>query len=180
MKQKKEILILFALLVVAGGVWYWQGRPPAVTAGTASVVQNFAPLKVENPALHWWKRDASRKTEYKSSGRDLFSEVQPPPPEAPKHVPKPGDKDYVAPGPQPPPPPQLPPNLKYFGYGTVPVGTGRLAFFTDGTDVFIVGEGDILLGRYRILKIGNANLEFEEVGSGRRGSTTLEDAGAFG
>lgn len=178
MKQSAQILVLIGLLIVAAGVWVWSSRRPTVVAGTASVARNFAPLQVENPALHWWRLKASQETEYKSSGRDLFSPVAPPPPEAPKPGPKPGD---VPQGPPPPPPaPQLPANLKFYGYGTVPVGTPRLAFFTDGTDVFIVGEGDVLMGRYRIMKIGNASLEFEEVGTGRRGSATLEDQGSFG
>jgi hypothetical protein len=83
--------------------------------------------------------------------------------------------------PPPPPPPTrafLPPNLKYFGYGTVPNGTPRRAFFTDGEDEFIVSEGDTLLGRYRILKIGNSNVEFLEISSGLPGTTPLEEQAA--
>lgn len=180
MKQRNLALLLIVLLVVAGIVWAWELRPPSATAGTGSLAQNYSPLAVENPALHWWKLDASRRTEYKGSGRNPFSESAPPPqetPVVPKPGPKPGDPGYVEP---PPPAPQLPANVKFFGYGTVPVGTGRLAFFTDGNDVFITGEGDVLLGRYRIIRIGNANLEFEEVGTGRRGAATLEDQGTPG
>jgi len=32
-----------------------------------------------------------------------------------------------------------------------------------------------LLGRYRILRVGNASLEFQEISSGLRGSTPLEE-----
>ena len=180
MKQSTQILTLLGLLIVAGLVWVWGNRHSPIAVGGSAVIGNFSPLQVENPALHWWKLKASQDTEYKSSGRNPFSEEAPPPPD--QQHPGPG-----AGGPQPPtgPPPSpaaptLPANLKFYGYGTVPVGTGRLAFFTDGTDVFIVGEGDVLMGRYRILKIGNASLDFEEVGSGRRGSTTLEDQGSLG
>jgi hypothetical protein len=80
--------------------------------------------------------------------------------------------------PPPPPPLTLPPNLKFFGYATVPVDGARRAFFTDGEEVFIVGEGETLLGRFRILKVDNANLEFEEVSTGRRGTAALEEAPA--
>ena len=69
----------------------------------------------------------------------------------------------------------LPPNMKFFGYGTVPNGTSRRAFLTDGDQVFIVGEGDTLLGRYRVVKIGNANLDFEEISTGRRNSMPLQE-----
>ena len=77
--------------------------------------------------------------------------------------------------PPPPPPPTLP--VKFFGYGSVPLGGTRRAFFTDGDEVHIVGEGETLLGRYRILKIGNVNLEFEEISTGQRGSAALEEQG---
>jgi len=43
--------------------------------------------------------------------------------------------------------------------------------------VYVVAEGDTVLGRYRIVKINRVNLEFEELGSGRRGTTVLEDQG---
>ena len=67
--------------------------------------------------------------------------------------------------------------MKFFGYGTVPNGTARRAFLTDGEEVYIVAEGDTLLGRYRIVKIGNATIEFEEISSGREGKANMEDAG---
>ncbi len=72
-------------------------------------------------------------------------------------------------------PPVLP--IKFFGYGNVPVSAARRAFFEDGEEVHIVSEGDTLLGRFRILKINNASIDFEEVGSGRRGQKMLEDQG---
>jgi hypothetical protein len=87
----------------------------------------------------------------------------------------------------PPPPPPLPPpptraqapaNLKFFGYGTIPTGSPRRAFITDGEDIFIVSEGDTLLGRYRILKVGNSNLEFQEISSGLPGTMPLEEQAA--
>ncbi len=78
--------------------------------------------------------------------------------------------------PPPPEPPKLP--LKFFGYGTVPYGSARRAFFTDGEEVHVVAEGELLLNRFRILKVGNASLEFEEVSSGRRGTAILEEQGA--
>ena len=44
-------------------------------------------------------------------------------------------------------------------------------------DVGQVAPGDLFLGRYRILKIGNATIEFEEPSSGRTGTANMEDAG---
>jgi hypothetical protein len=178
MKQRTQFVLLAVLLVVAAGIWVWNSHTPTTVAGSASFAQQYPALAVENPALHRSRLEESRKAEYRSSGRNPFSEIAPPPPEPPKRVPKPGDPDYVAPTPPPPPPLQLP--VKFFGYGMVPMGTQRLAFLTDGDDVYVVGEGETLLGRYRILKVGNASLEFEEVSTGRRGSAILEDQGPVG
>ena len=71
--------------------------------------------------------------------------------------------------------------MKFFGFGTVPNGSARRAFLSDGDEVYIVAEGDTLLGRYRVTKIGNATLEFIEISSGRQGRpVTMEDAGPTG
>jgi hypothetical protein len=175
MNQKTKIAMLPVLVLAAAGVWYYDSKGPSFEDRTSLLTTKpYSPLPVPNPALQRWKLDASRRTEYKSSGRDLFSEVL-----APPHVPKrQRDPDPVPQPPLEPPPPSLPANMKFFGYGTVPNGTSKRAFLSDGEEVWIVGEGDTLLGRFRILRISNASLEFEEVGSGRRNSTSLEEQGA--
>ncbi len=173
MKEKNQIIALVGLVVVAAMVWFWNTHQSPMSPGTGSIAAAYTPMTVENPAIQTWKIAKVQKTEYKSGGRNPFSAVAPPPPQ-PK-VPQPGDKDFVAPTPPPPPPPELP--AKFYGYGTVPNGTARRAFLTDGDEVYIVAEGDTFLSRYRILKIGNATIEFEEVSSGRQGKANLEDAG---
>ena len=176
MNQKTKIAVLPVLMLAAMGVFYFDSKGPSFSRRTSSFSAGaYLPLPVENPALQRWKLEASRRTEYKSSGRDLFSETLPPPlrPKVPDRVPDPVPQVAVE-----PPPPSLPANMKFFGYGTVPNGTSKRAFLSDGEQVFIVGEGDTLLGRYRILRIGNASLEFEEVGSGRRNSASLEEQAA--
>jgi hypothetical protein len=173
MKEKNQIIALIGLLVVGAMVWFWNSHQNPTAAGAGSIAAAYAPMSVENPAIQSWKIGKVQKTEYKSSGRDPFSAVAPPPPQ-PK-VPGPGDKNFVPTPPPPPPPPELP--AKFYGYGTVPNGTARRAFLTDGDEVYIVAEGDTFLSRYRILKIGNATIEFEEISSGRQGKANLEDAG---
>jgi hypothetical protein len=176
MNQKTKIAVLPVLMLAAAGVFYYDSKGPSISnrASTFST-RPYAPLPVENPALQRWKLEASRRTEYKSSGRDLFSMTLPPPPARKVPIRPP---DPVVPIAVEPPPPSLPANMKFFGYGTVPNGTSKRAFLSDGEQVFIVGEGDTLLGRYRILRIGNASLEFEEVGSGRRNSAPIDEQAA--
>ncbi len=176
MNQKAKIAVLPVLALAAAGVFYYDSNGPSFPGRESSFgTKPYSPLPVPNPALQRWKLDASRRTEYKSSGRDLFSLTlpPPPPPKVPDRVPDPVPQPPVE-----PPPPSLPANMKFFGYGTVPNGTSKRAFLSDGEQVFIVGEGDTLLGRFRIIRIGNASLEFEEVGSGRRNSASLDEQAA--
>lgn len=174
MKQRKEIIVLAVLVVIAALVWYFEQSKPAGTLGVALLTQEYKLLGVENPRLLTDEIDRARKTEYKGPIRNPFSMVAPPSPDQQKQNAK---ASIPTPPPDPPKPTQasLPGNLKFFGYGTVPNGTARRAFFTNGEDVYIVAEGETLLGRYRILRVNNANLEFEEIPSGLRGTTILEE-----
>jgi hypothetical protein len=175
MKQRTKIVLLVVLMLAAAGVFYFDSSGVSLPGKTQSLnTTPYIPLPVENPELQRWKLDASRRTDYKSSGRDLFSEVLPAPTRPKPQRPA----DPVPQVPSEPPPPTLPANMKFFGSGTVPNGTSKRAFLTDGEEVFIVGEGDTLLGRFRILRISNASLEFEELGSGRRNSAPLDEQAA--
>lgn len=176
MNQKTKIALLAILMLAAAGVFYFDSEGMSGRGKASSfAAKDYPPLPVENPELRRWKLDASRRTEYKSSGRDLFSESLPPAPVQKKPEPAPAPVIQATPE---PPPPTLPANMKFFGYGTVPNGTSKRAFLSDGEEVFIVGEGDTLLGRFRIVRIGNASLEFEELGTGRRNSATLDEQAA--
>jgi hypothetical protein len=176
MTQKKQIIVLVVLLVVAATIWYWFMRDrTSASAGTVSVAENFQLLSIENPQIHHDGPGRVRKTEYKGNGRDIFSSIPPPPPEGLHPIPK-RNTPVVPAIPEPPKVAPLP--VKFFGYGTVPAGTARRAFFTDGEDVYIVSEGEVLLNRFRILKVNNTNLDYEEISSGLRGTANLEEQGA--
>ncbi|MGC1367859.1 MAG: hypothetical protein WA829_19360 [Candidatus Acidiferrum sp.] len=177
MTRNRQIVILVALVAVAIVVWSfeWDHHAPATQA--ASSIEHFKVLAVENPQIRWDELRRVRDTEYKSNGRNPFSVIAPP---TPKEIQAKLKLETQVKNTPPPPPPKPtvaipPPNLKYFGYGTLPAGSTRRAFFTDGEDIFIVTEGDTLLGRYRILKVGNSNLEFQEISSGLHGTMPLEE-----
>jgi hypothetical protein len=181
MKQKQQIIVLVVLVVVAALVWGFELRNRTPNTVTTSFIQNYTPLGENNPRIRWEELKRAQETEYKSNGRNPFSMIAPP---SPADVKRENDAKLNQPPPPPLPPPQpptrafVPPNLKFFGYGTVPNGSPRRAFLTDGEDIFIVSEGDTLLGRYRILKVGNSNLEFQEISSGLPGSMPLEEQAA--
>jgi hypothetical protein len=176
MKQRRQVAVLAALILIAVVIWlsYFRNDRPVVTADNPPITQSIRLLSVENPQLHWSELDKARKAEYKGTGRNPFSAV--PAASAPlttgavaaAHAKPPfepsGPKISEA---QLPPPPAcvLPPNMKFFGYGTVPNNSSRRAFFSNGEDIFVVTEGEVLLNQYRIIKINNTTLEFEQVSS---------------
>jgi len=57
------------------------------------------------------------------------------------------------PGPPPPPPPPPIP-LKFYGFVNPSNAGDRRAFFLDGDDILVAGEGDLVKKRYKILRIG--------------------------
>lgn len=179
MKQKQQVGALLILVVIAAFVWLWNFRKPVVTADAGQSIKEDPIIIVENPQIRIDKIDRTRKAEYRSSGRNPFSPAAPPQ----QHMvvaQKP--HDIVGPQPKPPDPPPppltLPPNVKFYGFGTVPNSAARRAFLTDGENIHVVAEGEVLLNRFRILRIGNDSLEFEEISSGRTGRAPLEEQAA--
>ena len=175
MKQKHQVGALLILVVIAAFVWLWNFRKPVVTADQS--IKEDPIITVDNPQIRMDEIARARRTEYKSSGRNPFSPVQAPQ----QHVaaaPKP--HEIVGPQPQPPqpPPPPLTLPVKFYGFGTVPNSAARRAFLTDGENIYVVAEGEVLLNRFRILRIGNASLEFEELSSGRIGTAPYEEQAA--
>jgi hypothetical protein len=182
MKQKQQIIVLAVLVVVAVLIWSFEWRRQAPALQTANFIQDYKPLGEENPQIRWSQLKRAQETEYKSNGRNPFSTIAAPTAAEIRATQAKNEQDKLPLAPPPPPPPptraSLPANLKYFGYGTVPNGTPRRAFITDGDDVYIVSEGDTLLGRYRILKVGNTSLDFQEISSGLPGTTPLDEQAA--
>lgn len=96
--------------------------------------------------------------QYKGSGRNIFRPQE----EAP--IPKPVASALKTP-PAPPPPPPI--NLRFYGFASK-AGGAKKVFLSQGEDIFIAGEGDIVNRRYRILHIGVNSVEVEDVLDGRR------------
>jgi hypothetical protein len=90
----------------------------------------------------------------------------PPPPPAPR-VPRPGDENYVAP---PPPPPQGPPPIALKFIGTLEVKGRKVAIFSDNRGIpMYAAEGEVVMGQYRVVKIGVESVTLEYLdGRGRQ------------
>ena len=100
---------------------------------------------------------ASQKIEYKGGSRNIFRMEEPP---APKIEP-PVVPVVTNPGP-PPPPPRTPVNLKFYGFSAKP-GKPMKAFLSEGEEVFIAKEGDIVNRRYKVVRITKTFVLLEDV-----------------
>ncbi|MGA7575996.1 MAG: hypothetical protein WBV31_09410 [Terriglobales bacterium] len=73
----------------------------------------------------------------------------------------------------PPAIPQPPPiTLKFFGFANKP-GDPKKVFLSQGEDVFVAGEGDIVDRRYRVLHISPTAVDVEDVLNNNRQSLPL-------
>ena len=172
-KQQKELMVLAALVVIAGAFWYFHaGGRGAGNSGTFT--NNYKEINAQDYGRILIDLTKAQGTEYKSTGRNIFVMGA-----MPTEVAKQGPvkAPFRNQGPMkepPPPPPQLP--WVFFGYGTVPTGGARQAFLKEDPDdvVHIVSEGDVVLNHLRILHIGNDRIEFEDTNTGLKGSKNLE------
>lgn len=82
------------------------------------------------------------------------------------------------PPPGPPQPPPLPPlDAKYYGFATPSHAGRRRGFFMEGEDILIRAEGEMLVGRYKIVKLDAASVVVEDLDSKRMRTLQMaEDA----
>jgi hypothetical protein len=64
-------------------------------------------------------------------------------------------------------------NLKFFGLLSEPVQKHRQGFFADGDETYLASEGELVANRYRIVRIGDATAEVEEITSKTRRQLNL-------
>ncbi len=175
MKQKKELIALAVLVLIAGSIWYFHaGR--STTPGKGTSARNYSPINALDYIVIINGLAKAQGTEYKSAGRNIFVMGALPVEAAKQGPPKKVFVVYNQPQPPGPPPPAVLP-MVFFGYGMLPVGGARQAFLKEdppGDEVHIVSEGDVVLNHIRILRIGNERIDFEDTITGQRGSKNLE------
>lgn len=166
--------LLAGLGVVFLYIIYQSNRPPQIAPVVSSADEKFRPIAVENPALKLELLERLKKLKYEGSHRNIFSSVAPPPPPASTAPPT-----AIAPAPVIPTAPSGPAPLvipaTFYGFVTDAQTGIRRAFFIEGENVYIVAVGEVLLGRYRLVQIGNSSVEMEELSTGRRATLTMEE-----
>jgi len=177
-KTSRQLLVLAAVL--AGLIVVVIARRPDVPATPAAAPSN--PTRGTVPAAPDPTPVADVKLELLTHGqaelgpstRNPFQfKLKPAPPAPPRPttgVPGRGGTPVVVGPPLPPPGPAPPPPIALKFIGVLSTAQGRLAVFRDsGGDIVNGKEGDIIDGRYRLLKIGveSADLAYPD-GRGRQ------------
>jgi hypothetical protein len=110
--------------------------------------------------------------------RNLF-QYGPPPVKAealkgpePKVIPQPVVPVTDVAKPAPPPPPIT---LKYYGFSTARNNGRKVAFFLDGDEISVAGEGETVKKRYRVVHIGVNSVLMEDTESKRQQSLPLAE-----
>jgi hypothetical protein len=168
----RQIVLLAVLLAVFAAAMYYNlratGAPAAAGQGpVARTVPSRAAAARDQAESAPPVRLAQLKTDRPAAvegGRNLFREKPKAPPPAPKAR-SPTARSTRAPPPPPPPPPPI--TLKLIG---IVQGSGKpIAALSDGEDVFFGSEGDIIEGRYRIIKVKVESIDIADVdGRGQR------------
>ncbi|HEY8670834.1 MAG TPA: hypothetical protein VIL63_08345 [Terriglobales bacterium] len=160
---------------------------PASTGGTTSApdfsnLNDAAPSKAArgpvvkkravqtiDPTLRNDLLKISEDTKYEGTGRNIFRVFV----EIPKIITPPITPQRQADtGPAPPPPPP-PINLRFYGFATSRPDGGKRIFLSQGEDVFIASEGDIVDRRYKVVRISANAVEILDVLSNNRQSIPL-------
>jgi hypothetical protein len=171
--KQKRIILLAGLGVLFLYVIYVSNRPSEIAQVVSSADEKFRPIAVENPALKLELLERLKKLQYQGSHRNIFSSVAPPPESA---IPPPviAPPPITAPGGPSGPAPLVVP-ATFYGFVTDAQTGMRRAFFIEGENVYIIAVGEMLLGRYRLIQIGNSSVELEETSTGRRATLTMEE-----
>jgi len=178
MGRKREQIVLGVLVVVLALAAYraWvQTSPAAAPASnergrTARADQKGTPTAA--PEVHLGQLQEEHPKP--QSARNLFRNKPKAPPPAP---PRPPVAPQPPPGPQTPtgPPPPPPITLKFLG--VLGSGADKMAVLSDGVGSPVSGkEGATILGRYKILRIGEESIEMAYLDG--RGRTTIRMTGS--
>jgi hypothetical protein len=188
-ENRKEVITLavlgvIALLLVAYEFWPSSSTTsgPASATATASGPARPATRRTSSgkvipiaeprldPTLDLALLKQSEEIKYAGNGRNIFvagSIATIPKPLANGTAP---NEQAMYHPPVPPPPPPI--TLKFFGFANKP-GEPKRVFLSQGEDVFIAGEGDIVNRRYRVLRISPNAVEMEDVLNNNRQSIPL-------
>ena len=174
-KTKLYMAIVLGIVAVLCVAW------AVIPSGPASTVpQTVAPgaktqtaaIESLDPQLRLDLLASSENVKYEGKGKNIFrASTETEPIEQVKVSPLLGNRGKQAPQVYTPPPPP-PINLKFFGL-TNTKGEKPKAFLSQGDDVWIAREGDVVNRHYRVLRISPREVEVEDLLNNHRENIPL-------
>lgn len=145
------------------------GSPAIDKSGRREQTLDPQELAALDPTLRLDLLQKVNDVKYQGSSRNIFQYYVPPPP---KPVAPPVVQTPVQPQkPAAPPPPTIP--LKFYGTSSHPGSPEKKAFLTDGDEIFIGGEGEVIDKHYKIVRIGMSALDWEDTQTHQHGQLPL-------
>ena len=130
-------------------------------------------LAALDPTLRVDLLERSKHVQYAGESRNIFQFYTPPPPPAPARAPVSPTPASAPPSPSVPQPVNIP--LKFYGVASGPGTSYKKAFLTDGEEIFIGEEGDLIANRYKIIQIRVNSIEMEDSRDNRRQQLQLTE-----
>jgi hypothetical protein len=173
-----------------------QKRSPGLRSGISEFRPSLKPQRPEDrpdpmtidPTLRLDLLAKVQAVKFEKSGnRSLFEISQAPPKvEEPKKIvptvvakvwDHPQPPPAPTPTPAPPPPPPIP--LKFYGFVNARApGAPKRAFFLEGEEIHMAGEGEVIKKRYKIVKIGVNSVVVEDTEHKHQETLKLEEPAA--
>lgn len=168
MKQRGKLVVLLALVAVLVGLQFVRRGPAAVPAVAGTAAQgpraggkaSLAAIPDSLLEVKERKPDSRRRAGVQ---RNIF--------EYGRRAPVAPVRETVA-APVPPPAPPAP--LRFYGFAEQSHGGRRQVFLTDGEEVYVAAEGDVVLRRYRVARVRSQSIELEELSGRQRWTVPLE------
>ncbi len=188
-ENRKQLIVLGVLGAIAIGTMAYEFWPASQTAAPAAEQRAATTTKptmrrtasgkmvpvVEprlDPTLDLTLLAQSEEIKYAGNGRNIFAAGSVPI-ETPKKNGTAQGNDQVGSIRQPPPVAPPPPiTLKFYGFANRP-GETKKVFLSQGEDIFIAAEGDIVDRRYKVLRISPTTVDVEDVLYNNRQSLPL-------
>ena len=185
-KQVITLAVLGSIALLVAVHDFWPSSGPAAPASTTSSTGTARPATrrtasgklvpvVEprlDPTLDLNLLAQSEEIKYAGNGRNIFVAGSVATIPVPKKTGATDVDEQTAIRPVPIIPPPEPIKLKFFGFANKP-GEPKKIFLSQGEDVFIAGEGEIVNRRYRVLRISPNAVEMEDVINSNRQSIPL-------
>lgn len=151
------------------------------SAAALSSRASAAALQLQDPRLHLDILQRAEAITYRGTGKNIFRErddAKIPPVKVSPLLHKPMGAQAaknVVPAPPPGPPPPPPINLVFFGYSTRK-GEKPKVFLSQGDNIWIAHEGDVVDRHYKILRVTPTQIEVEDLLTNNRQSIRLKQS----